>query len=64
MDWILYYVVVGFVLNTGLALWNFYVASEGGYVILPHPFIYFLTMFAWPKTLWDIIVQRNDNDAE
>lgn len=67
MDYILYYVFIGFILNTGLALWNFYNASEEGYIILPHPFVYFLTIFAWPKTLWDLVASfnsRDDRDGE
>ena len=66
MDYFLYYVFIGFVLNTGLALFNFYSGQSRGYIIIPHPFIYFLTIFAWPKVLWDLIAQltsKDDDDA-
>lgn len=55
MEYIYFYVAIGFVLNLALSLLNFYRASGDGYVMLPHPMIFFLTIFSWPKTLWDLI---------
>jgi xanthine/uracil permease len=67
MDYILdfakFYIGVGFVLNTALSLINFYRASKEGYIVLPHPMIYFLTIFSWPKTLYDLVVSfGKDNE--
>lgn len=55
VDFILYYVGIGFVFNLALALFYFYRGTDEGYMVLPHPTIFFLTIFSWPKTLWDII---------
>jgi hypothetical protein len=50
-------------LNTALSLINFYRASKEGYIVLPHPMIYFLTIFSWPKTLYDLVVSfGKDNE--
>lgn len=62
LDFVIFYVFVGFVLNTGLSLYNLYRGQTQGYVLLPEPFIYFLTIFSWPKTLWDLIASFNRKD--
>jgi hypothetical protein len=56
-DFILFYIGIGFVLNLAFALFYFYRGSDEGYTVLPHPTIFFLTIFSWPKTLWDLIAQ-------
>lgn len=64
VDFILFYCFVGFVLNTALTLRAFYGGADKGYVILPEPFIYFITMFSWPKTLWDIIASFGKDEED
>lgn len=66
MDFVYFYLAIGLLLNVVLSLINFYRASEAGYVILPHPMIFFLTIFSWPKTLWDLIASygKDVDDGE
>lgn len=67
IEYIIYYVAIGFVLNTFLALMVFYKNEKEGYVAIPHMPIYFLTIFSWPITLWHLIGdfnQKDDKDAE
>lgn len=64
LDFILFYIIVGFVLNTSLALFNFYRNMGEGYIVIPHPFVYFLTIFSWPQTLWDVIAGFGKKDDE
>lgn len=64
LDFILFYIIVGFVYNTSLALFNFYRNMKEGYIVIPHPFVYFLTIFSWPKTLWDMIASLSKEHDE
>jgi len=63
LEFITYYIVIGFVLNLALALFYFYRGTDEGYMVLPHPTIFFLTIFSWPKTLWDIITGFTRKDG-
>jgi hypothetical protein len=64
LDFIIFYIGVGFVLNTALALFNFYRNVDSGYIVVPHPFVWFLTIFSWPKTLWDVIANLTNKDED
>lgn len=55
LDFILFYIAVGFVINLAQSLFLFYKGGEDGYIILPHPMIFFLTIFSWPITLWELV---------
>lgn len=65
LDFIIFYSLVGFFLNTGIVLFNLYFPEEKGYVRLPEPFIWFVTIFSWPYTLYQMICsfgkERNDD---
>lgn len=64
MDFVYFYLAIGLLLNVGLSLTNFYRASDRGYVVLPHPMIFFLTIFSWPKTLWDLIASFGKDEED
>jgi hypothetical protein len=64
MDYYLYYLVIGFHLNVILSLLNFHRGIGEGYIVLPHPMIFFLTIFTWPKTLWDVIANFGKDDED
>ncbi len=66
MDFVYFYVAIGFVLNTAIALWNYYAGRARGYIVIMDPFLYFLTIFSWPKTLFDLIAQfgKKDDDTD
>lgn len=52
---VLYYIGIGFLMNLVPALFVFYKGQEKGYVMIPHPMIFFMTIFSWPLTLWNYI---------
>jgi len=65
MEIVLYYLGIGFLMNLVPALLLFYKGMGRGYVMLPHPMIFFLTVFSWPMTLWMYIerfTKGNKND--
>lgn len=55
IDFILFYIAIGLFFNVGVALYTYYSNVGKGYIVVPHPFIWFLTIFSWPKSLWDLI---------
>lgn len=65
LDFYIYYILIGFHLNLIVSLFIFYRADmEGGYVALPHPVIFFITIFTWPYTLFGLISNLFSKDED
>lgn len=62
LEFVQFYIVIGFLINLISGLWIFYRGKDDGYFLVPEPMIFFLTIFSWPKTLWDMIANTGKDD--
>lgn len=64
LDFIIFYFLVGLVINVGITGWLWYVVNKSGYTLRTNWFNWCLIIFIWPIVLYQFIKGWNSKDAE